>query len=73
MAKQNEQTPHTESTVKDTSGKPVNVVERDIADQSGDTKGVDEVLTPTSIREKEQDAQTLNEKLSEVERKLAKD
>jgi len=73
MTRPNEQTLHAESTTKDNAGKAVNVVERDLTDTDGDTKGVDKVITPTSIREKEQDAQTLNEKASEVERKLAQD
>jgi hypothetical protein len=55
----------------DTSGKPVDVVERDIADTDEDTRSVDEVLTPTSTRAKEQDAETLKQKTAEIERKVA--
>ena len=55
----------------DTSGKPVNVVERDLADRDDDTKAVDEVITPSSTRVKEQDAETLQRKVDEMERKVA--
>lgn len=55
----------------DTSGKPVNVVERDIADRDDDTRAVDEAITPSSTRAKEQDAETLERKTAEIERKVA--
>ncbi|MEQ7918366.1 hypothetical protein ABQX22_04175 [Xanthomonas sp. WHRI 1810A] len=55
----------------DTSGKPVDVVERDVEDTDEDTRSVDEVLTPTSTRAKEQDAETLKQKTAEIERKVA--
>ena len=48
----------------DSAGKPVNVVQRDL-------NAVDEVITPTSIREKEQDVEELNKKSAEIERKVA--
>lgn len=54
----------------DTSGKPVDVVARDIVD-AGKTRAVDEVITPTSIRTKEQDAEELKKAVVEVERKVA--
>lgn len=56
---------------KDTSGKPVNVVERDIEDRDDDTRGVDETITPSSTRAKEQDAEELQRKTAEIERKVA--
>jgi hypothetical protein len=56
---------------RDISGKPVNVVERDLTDTDDDTRGVDEVVTPSSTRAKEQDAQTLERKTAEIERKVA--
>jgi len=56
---------------QDTSGKPVNVVERDLEDTDSDTKGVDEAITPSSTRTKEQDAEELNRKVDEIERKVA--
>jgi hypothetical protein len=55
----------------DGAGKPVNVVQRDLNDPDDDTRAVDEVITPTSTREKEQDAEELNRKSAEIERKVA--
>lgn len=55
----------------DASGKPVNVVERDLEDEDSDTRGVDETLTPSSTRVKEQDAEELQRKIDEIERKVA--
>jgi len=55
----------------DTSGKPVNVVQRDLQDVDDDTRAVDEVITPSSTRTKEQDAEELQRKVDEIERKVA--
>ncbi|VVN47031.1 hypothetical protein PS662_05961 [Pseudomonas fluorescens] len=55
----------------DTSGKPVNVVERDLQDTDRDTEGVDQTITPSSTRTKEQDVEELNRKTAEIERKVA--
>jgi hypothetical protein len=55
----------------DTLGKPVDVVERDLQDADGDTLGVDETITPSSTQTKEQDAEELNRKTAEIERKVA--
>ncbi|WP_426234624.1 hypothetical protein [Pseudomonas sp. TWP3-2] len=55
----------------DASGKPVNVVGRDLQDPDDDTRAVDEVITPTSIRTKEQEAEELQRKTAEIERKVA--
>jgi hypothetical protein len=55
----------------DSAGKPVNVVQRDLADADDDTRAVDEVITPVSNREKEQDVEELNKKSAEIERKVA--
>jgi hypothetical protein len=55
----------------DTSGKPVNVVKRDLQDANKDNQGVDETITPSSTRTKEQDAEELNRKTAEIERKIA--
>jgi hypothetical protein len=52
----------------DETGAVVNVVERDI--QDADENGVDKVITPSSTRVKEQDAEAINRKAAEVERKL---
>jgi len=55
----------------DASGKPVNVVERDLEDRDDDTRGVDEVITPSSIRTKEQEIEEMKKKTDEIERKVA--
>lgn len=55
----------------DAAGKPVNVVERDLQDRDEDTLAVDEVITPSSIRTKEQEVEELNQKTAEIERKVA--
>lgn len=55
----------------DASGEPVNVVERDLEDRDDDTRAVDEVITPSSIRTKEQEIEELNRKSAEIERKVA--
>lgn len=55
----------------DTSGKPVNVVERDLEDGDSDAKGVDLTITPSSPRTQEQDAEELSRKIAEIERKVA--
>jgi hypothetical protein len=63
--------PQPDAPPVDSSGKPVNVVERDLADRDDDTRGVDEVITPSSTRTKEQDVEELNKKTAEIERKVA--
>ena len=63
-------TPHNAPPL-DAAGKPVDVVRRDLQDRDDDTRAVDEVITPTSIREKEQDAEELKRKTDEIERKVA--
>ena len=55
----------------DAQGKPVDVVRRDLEDHSDKTQAVDEVITPTSIRTKEQEAEELQRKVDEVERHAA--
>ena len=54
----------------DQSGKPVDVVRKDIEHEHSSTEGVDKIITPTSIKEKEQDAQAIREKIAEAEGKL---
>ena len=56
---------------RDASGQPVNVIERDLNDPDDDTRAVDEVITPSSIRTKEQEAEELKRKTDEIERKVA--
>lgn len=55
----------------DASGKPVNVVERDLEDRDDDTKVIDEVITPSSIRTKEQEIEEMKKKTDAIERKVA--
>ncbi|MGF6126855.1 hypothetical protein QF019_002064 [Pseudomonas frederiksbergensis] len=69
MNNESKTTPNAPPT--DTSGKPVNVVERDLEDRDDDTRGVDEVITPSSTRVKEQEAEELQRKVDEIERKVA--
>lgn len=49
----------------------VNDVESDLEDRDPDAKGVDETITPSSPRPKEQDAEALSRKIAEIERKVA--
>lgn len=63
-----QQSPNSPPT--DTSGEPVNVVERDLQQNDADDKGVDKVITPSSTKVKEQDAAKINRKADEIERKL---
>jgi hypothetical protein len=65
---ENRQQPN--APVTDSEGKPVDVVERDIEQPDPDTDDVDKVITPTSIKRKEQDAETLERANREVERRL---
>ncbi|MDO7897059.1 hypothetical protein [Pseudomonas citrulli] len=55
---------------KDASGEPVPVVERDIHQPDPATDKVDKAITPTSIKSREQDAEKLQEKVGQVEKKL---
>lgn len=55
----------------DAVGKPVNVVQRDLEDRDEDTLAVDESITPSSTRTKEQEVEELNRKTAEIERKVA--
>ncbi|MCO8164931.1 hypothetical protein NJC38_22590 [Pseudomonas sp. 21LCFQ010] len=55
----------------DAEGKPVDVVRRDLEDPSGKTRAVDEVLTPTTIRTKEQEAEELQRQVDKIERDVA--
>jgi hypothetical protein len=63
-------TPHNAPPL-DAAGNPVDVVRRDLHDSDDDTKVVDEVITPTSIRTKEQEAEELKRKTDAIERKVA--
>ncbi|MDD1963869.1 hypothetical protein NPS29_00910 [Pseudomonas putida] len=63
-------TPSTVPSV-DASGKPVDVVKRDLEDRDDDTRAVDEVITPSSIRSKEQEAEDLKRATDNIKRKVA--
>lgn len=63
-------TPHNAPAL-DSSGKPVDVVNRDLQDSDDDTRAVDEVITPTSTRVMEQDTEELKRKTDAIERKVA--
>lgn len=58
------------SPTADSSGKLVDVVERDMEQSDSPTRVVDDVITPTSIKRMEQDAETLERDNADVERKL---
>ena len=55
----------------ETSGKHVNVLERDLEDRESDAIDVDQTITPSSPRTKEQEAEELRRKIAEIERKVA--
>lgn len=57
---------------KDVEGNAVNVVEKDVERPNPATDGVDKVLTPTTIRTKEQEADEINQRAAEAERLLNK-
>ncbi|MDH1256462.1 hypothetical protein N5C62_02140 [Pseudomonas atacamensis] len=69
MNTNDDKTPNAPPT--DASGKPVNVVERDLQDRDNNTEGVDKIITPSSTRVKEQEAEELQRKVDEIERKVA--
>jgi hypothetical protein len=71
MKNTDDRKPATLAPPLDAAGKPVDVVRRDLQDSDDDTKAVDEVLTPTSIRTKEQEAEELKRKTDAIERKVA--
>ncbi|WP_339521602.1 hypothetical protein [Pseudomonas sp. EL_65y_Pfl2_R96] len=55
----------------DTSGKPVDVVERDLEDSDSDADGADPANTPASTQTQEQEAEEIRRKIAEIERKVA--
>ena len=57
---------------KDVEGNNVDVVEKDIEQPNPATKDVDKVLTPTTIKTKEQEADEINQRSAEAERLLNK-
>lgn len=63
--------PDTAGRALDAEGKPVDVVRRDLEDSSGKTRAVDEVITPTTIRTKEQEAEALKRQTDRIERQVS--
>ena len=55
---------------KDATGEPVAVVERDVRQPDPATDKVDKTITPKSIRGHQQDAEKLQDKAEDVEKKL---
>ncbi|KIQ06040.1 MULTISPECIES: hypothetical protein [Pseudomonas] len=55
---------------KDVQGDDVNVVKKEIQRPGEKTEAIDRVITPTSIKTKEQEAQKIREKSQEAERKI---
>jgi hypothetical protein len=70
---QNASSESSNSPPTDESGATVNVVDRGLRDQDEKQKKVDKVITPSSTKVKEQDAELINQKAAEVERKLVDD
>lgn len=63
-------TPPNEPAV-DEACRPVDVVKKDLHQpESAPTETIDKVITPTDIKTKEQEAEELQRKTAEVERKL---
>lgn len=59
-----------EQGARDQTGEPVEVVRKDIEQPNPATEDVDKVLTPTSVKTEEQNAEKIRQRTDEVERKL---
>jgi hypothetical protein len=59
-----------DAPAKDATGAPVPVVERDVCQPDPATDDVDKTITPKSIKSHEQDAEKLQDKVAQVEKKL---
>lgn len=55
---------------KDVEGDDVNVVKKEIQRPGEKTEAIDRVITPTSIKTKEQEAEKIREKSREAEHKI---
>ncbi|WP_434705719.1 hypothetical protein J3P85_10290 [Pseudomonas sp. Z1-12] len=62
--------PGNSTQAQDASGEPVPVVQRDVHRPEPATDQVDKTITPESIKSHEQDAEKLQDKVREVEKKL---
>ncbi|MHA6492708.1 hypothetical protein ACX0MV_05590 [Pseudomonas borbori] len=61
---------NSDAPARDQTGEPVDVVRKDIERPNPATEQVDKAITPTSVKTKEQEAQKINQKAAEAERKL---
>jgi hypothetical protein len=55
---------------QDQAGNPVDVVEKDIRRDNPATEAVDKLITPTTIKTKEQEAEEINQGAEKIERQL---
>ena len=62
---------NSDNSVNDVEPDATSNVERDLEDRDTDAKDVDETVTPSSTRTKEQEAEELSRKIAEIERKVA--
>ncbi|KAA0981246.1 hypothetical protein [Pseudomonas sp. ANT_J28] len=62
---------NSDDSVNDVKSNATSNAERELEDRDTDAKGVDETVTPSSTRTKEQEAEELSRKIAEIERKVA--
>lgn len=62
---------NSDNSVNDVEPDAMSNAESDLEDRDTDAKDVDETVTPSSTRTKEQEAEELSRKIAEIERKVA--
>lgn len=62
---------NSDDSVNDVKSNATSNAERELEDRDTDAKGVDETVTPSSTRTKEQEAEELSRTIAEIERKVA--
>ncbi|MDI3357422.1 hypothetical protein MO767_24150 [Pseudomonas sp. UYIF39] len=62
---------NSDDSVNDVKSNATSNAERELEDRDTDAKGVDETVTLSSTRTKEQEAEELSRKIAEIERKVA--
>ncbi|QAY88561.1 hypothetical protein [Pseudomonas sp. ACM7] len=62
---------NSDDSVNDVKSNATSNAERELEDRDTDAKGVDETVTPSSTRTKEQEAEELSRKIAGIERKVA--
>lgn len=62
---------NSDNSVNDIEPDATSNAERDLEDKDTDAKDMDETVTPSSTRTKEQEAEELSRKIAEIERKVA--